>query len=116
MLDRIEQACARAGRRAALGTVSVLLIAVGIAFFTSALWIFLVATFGAQQAALMIGGGYFGLGLILLGVLMSGSSQSKSAKPMHAASHSQPNNAPPVVQAFLYGLQAGTQASSARKA
>ena len=114
MFHIVGNAVARAGRRAALGTCASILILVGIGFFTAALWLYLVVVFGAMQAALLIGLGYSGAGLICLGVLMSSGEPDPHPDTQKAAQAKQGVTAPPLVEAFLYGLQAGSHASKTR--
>ncbi|MEJ6396707.1 hypothetical protein V8J84_02200 [Yoonia sp. 208BN28-4] len=98
---------------------------VGAAFLTVAGWITLVPMIGLETTAFVISAIYFGLGLILLGVASSSddSSTSESVSPSVKASATssapKPDSptspeAPPLMQAFMYGLQAGSQAEKAR--
>ncbi len=115
MIHIVKNAAARAGRRAALGTCASLLILVGIGFFTAALWLYLVSVFGAIQAALMIGLGYSGAGLVCVGVLISSGEPDPLPDVNESAQRQQEaTTAPPLVEAFLYGLQAGAHASKTR--
>lgn len=118
MLSRIKQSAAHAARKAGLLTGGLLCVVVGLAFLTVAAWIYLAATLDALAAASIIGGVYTGLGLILIGV--GGSSGTGSAEAaahraaLHEAEarHAPAGEAPPLMQAFLFGMQAGTNASS----
>ncbi|WP_224825073.1 hypothetical protein [Cognatishimia sp. MH4019] len=115
MLSAIENAFARAGRRAALGICASILIAVGIGFLTTAGWIVLEVAFGALQAALIIAAIYSGVGLVIIGVLMSSGDSEQTPKPETTETAAKAVTAPPLVEAFLYGLQAGSHASNARR-
>jgi hypothetical protein len=64
MLDRFSASLAEAGRRAALGSGAVLLMAAGVGFLTAALWMGLALAGGAILASTVLGAGYLGLGLI----------------------------------------------------
>lgn len=113
MLSALRNAVARVGRRAALGTCATLLLVVGIGFFTAALWMYLAAVFDPMQAATMIGLGYSGAGLVCFGVLLSSGDPDPEPvpDPEDIQRVRQTVAAPPLVEAFLYGLQAGSQAS-----
>lgn len=115
MFKSIENKVAQAGRRAALGLCASLFIIVGLAFATTALWIILAATLSTLHAAGIIGLVYSGIGLILLGVMLSAPRESRSA-PQQPIAEERPNpDLPPLVQAFLFGLSAGSDASKSRK-
>ncbi|WP_168770636.1 phage holin family protein [Flavimaricola marinus] len=101
---------AQAGRRAALGVGALTLIIVGLGFLTTALWMYLSLISEPMYAALIIGGGYFGLGLILLAV-------STHRSPHSAPPHARPApptesvaNAQTLVEAFISGMSAGSRA------
>ena len=114
MFHMIGKAAARVGRRAALGTLASVLVTVGIGFFTAALWLYLVTVFGPMQAALMIGLGYSGAGLVCFGIVMSSGEPDPMPEPQEIAQARQSVTAPPLVEAFLYGLHAGSHASKTR--
>lgn len=116
MLGAIEEKAAQVGRRAALGLCATLLITVGLAFATVALWIVLAAVLSTLHAAAIIGLVYFGLGLILLGIMMNSGSTPKHNLEPTPREVRKADSAPPLVQAFLYGLQAGSDASKTRSA
>jgi hypothetical protein len=101
MLASVKYAAAHAVRKAALLTVGLLLLGVGLAFLTAAMWIVLSAAFGTLVAAAVLGAAYCGLGLI---VIVLGS-QPRVRHPVAAPTvgHS------PLMQAFLAGLQAGSR-------
>jgi len=114
MLRSLKDASARVGRRAALGTCASLSILVGLGFLTTALWIYLSQVLGTLHAAGLIGLIYLGIGLILLGVL-SASGKPQGERTIAETPQTEPNAAAaPLVEAFLYGLKAGSQASKAR--
>jgi hypothetical protein len=117
MLDRFSASLAEAGRRAALGSGAVLLMAAGVGFLTAALWMGLALAGGAILASTVLGAGYLGLGLI--GLALAG---RHPEGPAGATRPGGPNDAPPppsppreataetLLAAFLGGLTAGTRA------
>lgn len=111
--DLVQKIVSRAARKTALAGGGVLFIMVGIAFLTMALWMHLAFVYGAIAASVTIGVAYLGVGLIMLG--MAGSNHSKQETPSSATpetpNHSGvPENSPPLMQAFLYGMEAGINA------
>ncbi|MEO1563432.1 MAG: phage holin family protein [Pseudomonadota bacterium] len=111
MLTGIKQSAASAARKAGLFTGGLLCMAVGAGFLTVAAWILLTLAHGAMIAALVIGAAYFGLGLVLLGIAATRASSHSEAAPAVARPHAQQTiDAPPLMQAFLHGLQAGANA------
>ena len=113
----IEQKVANTAKRAGLLSGGLLLCSVGVGFLTVAGWLALVPVVGMQTTALIVAGTYLGIGLLMIGV---GSGDSKKLSHDANAHHAsaQPSastpNGPPIVQAFLYGLQAGSQANQTR--
>ncbi|WP_370400459.1 phage holin family protein [Sulfitobacter sp. JB4-11] len=108
----IEQKVANTAKRAGLLSGGLLLCAVGTAFLTVAGWFALVPVVGLQMTALIIAGCYLGIGLIMIGV---GSGSSDTSAPTKAESRKAEVGGPPIVQAFMYGLQAGAQAERKRR-
>ena len=108
----IEQKVARTAKRAGLLSGGLLLCAVGCAFLTVAAWFALLPIVGVEVGALIIAGAYLGVGCICIGVAMN-----KPPKPVHdhqPARSPAPADSPPIMQAFMYGLQAGAQADQRR--
>lgn len=105
MFDLIEKKAKAAARSIVLSSVGGLSLAVGLAFLTVAAWIFLTAVATPLTAALVIGGVYTGLGLIMMGL-----SSARSTEPAPVARTHAPSEAPPLMQAFLHGMQAGANA------
>lgn len=96
-----------------MGFCAMLCIVVGLVFLTVAAWIALEASVGSMYAAVVIGGTYMGIGLILLGIM------SSDASPRHPEPRSDPARAPAsddigpqVIAAFVSGLKAGQKARS----
>ncbi|MBL3701488.1 DUF1705 domain-containing protein [Sulfitobacter sp. BDSS02] len=119
MLNGVKQAAADAARTAALLSVGLLILLIGLGFLTLAAWIYLSITYDALTASLIIGCCYAGVGLIFIAVaLMSNGSSRRHAvrqqQRVQAAASSVPPKSPPLVQAFLYGMQAGLNAGARR--
>ncbi len=102
--------------RTGLLTAGALLVMVGVAFLTAALWVALALQIGGPFASLIVGSAYLGLGLIVIGVAVSKPSQ-ETAAPSEPEQEEPPlelDDAPPLLQAllqaFLYGMQTGMKA------
>ena len=100
-----------AARRAGLLSGGLVLCAVGAGFMTASAWIALVPVGGAAYAARAISCAYFGVGLIMIGA-----SRRHYVVPTHhvATPAAQTPFSPPMMQAFMYGVQAGAQANHRR--
>ncbi len=117
MLGSLKSKAAKTAKRAGLLTGGLLAMTVGAAFLTVAAWIYLAAVTDTLTAALVIGGAYSGIGLLLAGMASTGSSQDTEAEAAHHAaqqSHTA-GEQPPLVQAFLVGMQAGANATASRR-
>lgn len=75
------------------------MILVGIAFLTVSAWFGLTLVTTKAIAALIIGGAYFGVGLIILAIA--------SARPRYVPPPPPPITSTTLVAAFFEGLQAG---------
>lgn len=107
----IREKAANTAKRAGLLTGGVIFCAVGTAFLTVAGWLALVPIVGMQVTAVIIAAIYLGVGFILIGV---------GSRSHHSIEHHAPTpppktpEGPPIVQAFMYGLQAGARAEETR--
>lgn len=109
----IEQKVAHTAKRAGLLSGGLLFCTVGIGFLTLAGWFALAPIVGIQNTALILAGAYLGIGFILVG---AGAHREKDPQPRpEAPETTQPKTAPPIVEAFMYGLQAGANADRARR-
>lgn len=113
----IERKLAKTAKRAGLLSGGLLLCTVGAAFFTVAVWCALLPFFGMAATALIVGAIYAGAGLICIGLGMGRDKQTRHTHPSDSAR--QPAKAPdvdtpPLMQAFMYGVQAGSQARPTR--
>ncbi|MGJ8546551.1 MAG: hypothetical protein ACSHWZ_13985 [Sulfitobacter sp.] len=123
MLGQIKHQASAAARRAGIAFGGLLCVVVGLGFFSSAAWIYLALEFDALIASMILGGAYCGLGLILIGVSSARSHAPHAAAP-HSAASAPPGappapaatGAPPLMQAFLFGLQAGSKADHRTRA
>lgn len=103
---------ARAALRTAMLSGGTICVCVGIGFLTMALWMQLTLLYGAILASLIIGAAYLGVGLVVMGISVAKHARDTPAAA-EARSDSAPvdtGDAPPLVQAFLYGMQAGIKA------
>ena len=106
----------RAARLIAAGSV---MIAVGFVFLSVAGWIVLDRYLGALEAALVIGGGFTGIGLLVVG-LGSRTSRKLDKRDLAPGRRSAPMSAAgaglsPALEAFMVGLTAGLAAKARRR-
>lgn len=111
MFAQIDQKIARAGRKAALGVAAFASLAVGAGFLTLAAWIWLVTLTDPLVASIVIGCIYLGVGFILLAcVKLLGGPVAAAPRPQAAASDPPATpDMPPLMAAFIHGMQAGAQ-------
>lgn len=114
LVDKAQDAAARTGRKAAIGLGAALCLAVGLAFWTFAGWLFLVSVTTPLNAALIVGGVYSGAGLVMIGTLSSGEKQSNPEPQARSEGPgtADENMGPKIVEAFMNGLQAGRRVRS----
>lgn len=111
----IRKKMANTAKRAGLLTGGLLLCAVGAWFLTLAAWFALLPLVGLPITAVIIASVYLGIGLILIGVGLQG--RAATPDELHAPPPppvTPPQN-PPMMEAFLYGIQAGAKADRARR-
>ncbi|MEM8655273.1 MAG: phage holin family protein [Pseudomonadota bacterium] len=114
MLQALKDNIAQTAQRAALGGLGGLLMLAGVGFLTSALFLYLLTQTDPITACLVVGGGFSGLGLILLAISSSGR-RVKPPAPKVAQPDLPHSAMTPVVVAFLDGLQQGMAARHASK-
>lgn len=107
MLTQLKYATARAARKAGILCGGLVCILVGAGFLTVSLWIVLSAEYGAAFAATVLGTGYFGIGLLAMGIAVF-SGKAPVQPPAPIATTPRPADGPAMLQAFLYGMQAGS--------
>ena len=115
MIAAIEYRVRLAVRRTMFGVASGILLFVGIAFLAVAGWIALSAFFDTLQLALIFGGIFVGLGLIMLAMTRTNKAAVKMAPSVHApASTAAPAAGMAAVgglsAAFVQGITAGMAA------
>ncbi len=103
----LKRKAARTAQRVGILTIGTLLCVVGVGFLTVAAWITLSLMVSVQMTALIIGAAYSGVGLLLIGITISSETPKQNGPTYSAAEQT---DAPPIVQAFLHGLQAGAKA------
>lgn len=111
---RIRAKLADTARRAGLLTGGLLLCSVGTAFLTVAAWLALLPIVGAALTAAIVASVYLGIGLILIGVSLQGRRALAQSADAAASPPVTPLNSP-MMEAFLYGIQAGAKADRARR-
>lgn len=113
MGKRIKSALTRAGLLAGLGLAAALMALTGAGFLTAAAWYALLPQVGIVFAALIIGLTFLVLGLIL--VLVITRDRSDHAAPPDAHLTPKAAQTPPLMEAFLFGLQTGSNARTYRR-
>ena len=108
MFAGLKHSAGATARKAGLLSGGLLCVIVGAGFLTTAAWIYLASAFDPLMAAVVIGGIYTGVGLVTIGAsLSSGSTTARHTTTQAAPVKSPVEDAPPLMQAFLFGLQAG---------
>lgn len=107
----LKQKATQTAKRAGLMTAGVTLCAIGIGFCTAAAWLQLSVTFSLVHTALIIAACYLGIGFVLIAV---GRSPNKDTNPSTAFTSETKSDAPPLMQAFLHGMQAGANARTSK--
>lgn len=108
----LQQKATQTAKRAGLMTAGLLLCAVGVGFLTTAAWLQLAVTFSNALSALIIAVVYLGAGLLAMGLSKNPAQSTESTEAHFSA---QKSDAPPIMQAFLYGIQAGANARKPKR-
>ena len=113
MMFGIEQRLAHTAKRAGLLSGGLLLCTVGAGFLTVAGWITLYPLIGIVNTALVFSGLYLGVGLIMIGA----GAHRTSSRSHNASSQAQSRatTTQPIIEAFIFGVQAGARADRARR-
>ena len=109
MLNALAYKARVEARAAAFSTLASFLLVVGLAFFTVAAWFALSVVLPVATVATIIGGAYFGLSLIIFGVVAL-----IRRKPVHVPPAARSTPMPEMMQAFVTGMAAGQGAASTR--
>lgn len=121
---RMQAAAGQAARQAMLVFVALMALVAGLAFITLAAWLVLVQTQDRTFAALVLGLVYLGIALMLAGIALY--SRGRPADPPderqqfasggfgESGSPGGPATRPPIMAAFLFGLNAGIDARRER--
>lgn len=112
MLTQLKDATARAARKAGILCGGLICILVGAGFLTVSLWIYLSTTYDAVFAASVLGTGYMGIGLLVVGLIGFGGKTPE--QPRAPISNAPPADGPAMMQAFLYGMQAGSDTQKSK--
>lgn len=114
LVTAIKDRSARAARRALILIFGAAFLVVGIGFLTSAAWIMLEDVYSAAAASLVLSGFYSGVGLVAIAIASSSAKRDMRTQKRPVEDHPpvppQPGAAPPLVQAFLIGLNAALAA------
>ena len=106
MFDRLKHTAKDTARRTAIGALGSVFVAIGVAMLTVSAWLALLLVTTPAIAALILGGAYLGVGLVILGL----SGPDRAHRP--AAAHStapEPDPMARLATAFLQGMETGTQ-------
>ena len=114
LVTAIRDRSARAARRALILISGVAFLLIGIGFLTSAAWIMLEEVYSAAAASAILSGVYAGIGLVTIAIASSSAKRELRTpeRPVQQdpAETLQPGVTPPLVQAFLIGLNAALAA------
>ena len=114
LVTAIKDRSARAARRALILISGVAFLLIGIGFLTSAAWIMLEEVYSAAAASAILSGVYAGVGLVTIAIASSSAKRELRTpeRPVQQdpAETLQPGVTPPLVQAFLIGLNAALAA------
>ena len=114
MLTQLKRHVAQTAQRAALGGLGGMCLLAGVGFLTAALFLYLLTQTDPISASLIVGGGFSGVGLVLIGVSRVGTTTSSPGQ--ETAQAAPPASAmTPVMLAFLDGLQQGMAARQTAK-
>ena len=103
---------AQTAKRAGMISAGSLCCIVGAGLLTVSGWLLLVPLFGSTAAALILAGVYLGCGVILIAV---GADNAPAAYPDPAAVKQPQAAALPMMQAFVFGVQAGSAIRKRRR-
>lgn len=113
-LDKASRKASHAAGSAAIGLGAGVALAVGVAFWTLAAWLFMTEVTTAMNAAAIIGAVYVGLGCLGFAVVSIRGKKQKTYHPPAAehAPQQQQANVDNLMGAFVTGMNAGIRARS----
>jgi len=113
---RAGETARHTARTALIGAGAAVCLCIGAGFLTAAFWLFLVSVTTALNAALILGGFYSGIGLILIAILSIRSRERRIRHAEHLAAAKRPAPGQAeyagLIAAFMTGLSAGRKARS----
>ncbi len=116
LTHQIHEKATRTAQTAVLGLFASICLSVGLMFLTVAAWLLLITVTTALMTAFILGGIYFGIGLVLLAVISMRSRErrkERAAAAAYAAKSPDPAaNFTSLIAAFMTGLSAGKKARS----
>ncbi|MBB5723980.1 hypothetical protein FHS72_003628 [Loktanella ponticola] len=110
----IKDKVARTAKRAGLISAGTVCCTVGVGFLTASGWLALAPTVGPATAAFIIAGVYIGVGLILI-ALGANDPATQHRPPAAAEQPKTATQAPPLMQAFMFGMETGVKADKRRR-
>ena len=112
MIEHLKKNAARASRKAGLLTGGLLSIVVGLGILSWSAWVYLSLLTDPVTASAIIGGFYVGFGFLMIGFasLSTREDSRDNAVPNQSKFAGQTGPQPPLMQAFLYGMDAGLAA------
>lgn len=121
MFGGLKMRAELAAKRVSRSIAGTILILIGIGFLTIAGWIKLSELYGALNASLVLGGAFVLMGCILLVLARAARVRTRPGPAMAAAVHGgatpssdAAHRMPPLMEAFVVGLNAGAASSAAR--
>lgn len=107
--SRVRAEAEQTAQTAAIGLFATLAIATGLAFWTLAVWLFLLTVTTAINAAVILGAFYTGAGLVGFAI-----ASVRRKKPVSKPQQPQPPEATleSLLTAFMSGMNAGAKARS----
>ncbi len=114
--QHLQEAARRKAQTAAIGLGAAIAMAVGMGFLTAAAWLYLVSVTTPLSAALILGGMFFGIGLMTLAMLSDrrrSHARNRAAKAAERSAVSgDDGDLTRLVMVFLAGIKAGQKARS----
>ncbi|SFE11926.1 Putative Holin-X, holin superfamily III [Sulfitobacter brevis] len=111
--QHVQDAASRTAQTAVIGLGAAIAMFIGLGFLTLAAWLFLIAVATPITAALILGGLYFGIGLVALSILSARQRARARAKAVAAQQSASAEGAlSKIILAFITGITAGQKSRS----